>query len=116
MRPSLLRGTLTEGRWLYGADILLHEMIHQWQQEILGDSEESYSGHGPTFSTKANEIGEKLGLPKVAKTYRADRTCARTTPRSSHCQTSRTSSPYPGISYGRISRAPRASRTVGSEA
>ncbi len=47
------------------ADVLLHEMIHQWQQEVTGDTEEGYHGHGPTFRDKANEIGAKLGLPPV---------------------------------------------------
>ncbi len=53
------------GRSLLVADVLLHEMIHQWQQEVTGDIEEGYHGHGPTFRDKANEIGAKLGLPPV---------------------------------------------------
>ena len=74
IRPSLLRGThpgvkagdeYAEGRRLLVADILLHEMIHQWQHEILGDSEPAYHGHGPLFRDKANQIGQALGLPAV---------------------------------------------------
>ncbi len=74
IRPSLLTGThpmvrggakYAEGRSLFVADVLLHEMIHQWQQEVTGHTEEGYHGHGPTFRDKANEIGAKLGLPPV---------------------------------------------------
>ncbi len=84
IRPSLLVGThpkvragskYARGRSLLVADVLLHEMIHQWQQEITGDTEESYKGHGPTFSAKANEIGARLGLPLVGRTYKK-RDCA----------------------------------------
>ena len=74
LRPSRLRGDgkttrtgseYAEGRYRYVADILLHEMIHQWQMEIVGDEEDSYHGHGPIFRDKANEIGRALGLPRV---------------------------------------------------
>jgi hypothetical protein len=74
IRPSLLRGThpdtrredvYAEGRFLFVADVLLHEMIHQWQQEVDGNPEDAYHGHGPVFRDKANEIGERLGLPMV---------------------------------------------------
>jgi hypothetical protein len=73
IRPSLLTGTHPRicyradpnGRFLYVADVLLHEMIHQWQQEITGIRETSYHGHGPSFRDKCNEIGRELGLPPV---------------------------------------------------
>lgn len=74
LRPALLRGThpnvrgeavYAQGRFLFVADVLLHEMIHQWQQEVLGNSEPHYHGHGPIFRDKANEIGERLGLSRV---------------------------------------------------
>ncbi len=74
IRPSLLRGdhphvrpglSYAEGRFLFVADVLLHEMIHQYQQEVTGNTEESYHGHGPMFRDIANEIGEKLGLSLV---------------------------------------------------
>lgn len=48
--------------------MLLHEMIHQYHQEITGQHDDSWSGHGSAFSAKANEIGEKLGLPPVRRT------------------------------------------------
>jgi hypothetical protein len=51
---------------LYLADVLLHEMIHAWQAEVLDDLENGYKGHGPKFCRKANEIGAKLGLGPVA--------------------------------------------------
>jgi hypothetical protein len=74
IRPSLLKGThprvrpgksYAEGRFLFAADIALHEMIHQWQQEVTGKDENGYHGHGPAFRDKANEIGAQLGLPRV---------------------------------------------------
>jgi hypothetical protein len=74
IRPSLLVGThpdmrrgddYAEGRSLFTDDVLLHEMIHQWQQEVVGNPEGAYHGHGPLFRDKANEIGERLGLPRV---------------------------------------------------
>jgi hypothetical protein len=74
IRPSLVRGShphvepgerFAEGRRLFVDDVLLHEMIHQWQFEVLGDSEPAYSGHGPLFRDAANRIGKVLGLPLV---------------------------------------------------
>ena len=74
IRPSLLLGThpdmrrgddYAEGRSLFTDDVLLHEMIHQWQQEVVGNPEGAYHGHGPLFRDKANEIGARLGLPRV---------------------------------------------------
>lgn len=46
-------------------DVLLHEMIHAWAQEVAGDLERGYRGHGPKFAAKCNEIGAALGLPPV---------------------------------------------------
>ena len=63
--PRLRRGHTAEGRRLYVLDVLLHEMIHQWQQEVTGIVERSYHGHGPSFRDKCNEIDAKLGLPPV---------------------------------------------------
>ncbi|MBA3442159.1 MAG: hypothetical protein H0T92_20050, partial [Pyrinomonadaceae bacterium] len=74
IRPSLLAGThpdmrrgddYAEGRSLFTDDVLLHEMIHQWQREVVGNPEGAYHGHGPLFRDKANEIGARLGLPRV---------------------------------------------------
>lgn len=73
IRPSLLTGkhkcineaAPMKGRILFIADVLLHEMIHQWQEEILGNDEKSYKGHGALFAGKCNKIGEVLGLAAV---------------------------------------------------
>jgi len=74
IRPSLVRGShphvepgdrFAEGRRLFVDDVLLHEMIHQWQFEVLGDPEPAYSGHGPLFRDVANRIGAVLGLSPV---------------------------------------------------
>jgi len=80
LRPSILDGTLhnlkhgsrnPEGLRRFLEDVLIHEMIHQYHQEITGENDASWSGHGPAFSAKANEIGEKLGLPPVRRTYKS---------------------------------------------
>lgn len=73
LRLSLLTGTHPimqpdapeEGRFRFVDDVLLHEMIHQWQQEVTGISENSYHGHGRTFRDKCNEISSRLDLPRV---------------------------------------------------
>ena len=71
LRPSLVDGTHphvsgdSEGCWRFLLDVLTHEAIHQWQMEITGSVEDSYHGHGPTFTAKANAIGATLGLPEV---------------------------------------------------
>lgn len=74
IHPSLLDGThphtlpgprYQEGRFLLVADVLLHETVHLWQAEVIGDLEESFHGHGPRFRDKCNDVGAKLGLPPV---------------------------------------------------
>jgi hypothetical protein len=74
LRPSLLTGThpsiragdkYAEGRFRLVADVFLHETIHQWQHEVLGDLEGGYHGHGPKFRDQCNRIGALLGLPPV---------------------------------------------------
>jgi hypothetical protein len=74
LRPSLLTGThpsvrggdqYAEGRFLLVADVFLHETVHQWQHEVLGDLEDGYHGHGPKFRDQCNRIGALLGLPPV---------------------------------------------------
>jgi hypothetical protein len=74
IRDSLLTGKhpdvepgdrYAEGRYLFVSDVFLHESVHQWQHEVLKNSEPSYKGHGPLFAGKCNEIGAALGLPPV---------------------------------------------------
>ena len=77
IRPSLLAGTLQdfregnkdpEGLQRFMDQVLLHEMIHQWQVEVNHTDPgefRNYGGHGSTFSGKANEIGATLELPPV---------------------------------------------------
>ena len=74
LRPSLLRGTHPTWRdrersepvrVRFVEDVLLHEMIHQWQQEVTGKTEAPYHGHGPGFRDQANAIGAVLGLSPV---------------------------------------------------
>jgi hypothetical protein len=63
--PLMVPGASEKGRIRYALDVELHEMIHQWQQEVTGVLETSYHGHGRAFCDKCNEIGFKLGLPLV---------------------------------------------------
>jgi hypothetical protein len=74
IRPSLLTGShpavrggdeYAEGRFQMVADVLLHESVHQWAQEVTGKRERGDHGHGPAFRDKCNEIGAHLGLPPV---------------------------------------------------
>jgi hypothetical protein len=71
IRPSLLAGTHphlrgdAEGRRRFVADVLLHETIHQWQQELSGQTEQAWHGHGPAFRDRANAIGGAMGLGPV---------------------------------------------------
>jgi hypothetical protein len=54
-----------EGRFKFVADVLLHEMVHQYQIEVADQRENSYKGHGPLFRNLCNDIGGKLGLGTV---------------------------------------------------
>jgi hypothetical protein len=62
-----------EGRIRFVLDVLLHEMVHQFNIEVLGKGDDSYSGHGPHFRDQCNRIGEIIGLSSV-------RTCKRRGP------------------------------------
>jgi hypothetical protein len=74
LRPSILRGThphirkksSLENRVLFLADVLLHQMVRQWQHDIVGSPDPpSYHGYGPTFRDKCNEIGQRLLLSPI---------------------------------------------------
>ena len=84
IRPTLLSGhhkimksgeRYAEGRMLFVADVLLHEMIHQYHQEITGHTEDSYKGHGTHFRDTCNEFGKVFGLSpvRVAKARGSDK-------------------------------------------
>jgi hypothetical protein len=63
---------------LFARDVLLHEMIHTWQGEIIEELEEGYRGHGPRFAERCNTIGAKLELPPVSAKGRGGRAdCAQ---------------------------------------
>lgn len=57
------------GRYRLMADVLLHEMIHQYQREVIKNvgytKTKRYFCHGKSFCQKASEIAEKIGLEKV---------------------------------------------------
>jgi hypothetical protein len=81
LRPSHVAGTVNQGkaplpgktlrfmrpghglqyRERHLADILLHEMGHQYEMEMLGTK----GGHGKDFCAICNRIGAVLGLPPV---------------------------------------------------
>jgi hypothetical protein len=74
IRPTLIDGKhkelkpgpqFAEGRMRFVEDVLLHESVHQYCEEVLHDDEDSYKGHGPIFAGECNRIGEALGLPPV---------------------------------------------------
>lgn len=74
IRPSIVTGehkdiaagpAYVEGRRRFLVDVLLHETVHQWQEEGTGCQEPNYHGHGPGFRDKANQIGAVLGLLRV---------------------------------------------------
>jgi len=43
----------------------MHEMVHQWFQEVVPDRDSSVSCHGDDFCSKCNEIGTLLRLLPV---------------------------------------------------
>jgi hypothetical protein len=62
----------------FACDVLLHEMVHVWQGEVLDDLEDGYAGHGPKFAERCNAIGARLGLPEVwTKGRRGKPSCAK---------------------------------------
>jgi hypothetical protein len=74
IRPTLIDGRHkmlkpgaehAEGRMRFVEDVLLHEAVHQYCDEVLHHSEGSYKGHGPVFAGECNRIGGSLGLPPV---------------------------------------------------
>jgi hypothetical protein len=75
LRPSLLLGThallrggeeFKEGRFLFTADVLLHEMIHHYNDEIAHENEAGWHGHGPKFRDECNRSGRASGWARCA--------------------------------------------------
>lgn len=54
-----------EGLFRLGCDVLLHELCHQYQQEVDLDNEDAWHGHGPKFRDHCNRIGDILGFGRV---------------------------------------------------
>ncbi len=50
-------------RWV--AEVLLHEMVHQWRRETVGKDAPEWDDHGAAFCRKCNEIGRQLRLLPV---------------------------------------------------
>jgi hypothetical protein len=61
----------------YALDVLLHEMVHAYCFEILGDIEPGYAGHGPKWTAQCNRVGRKLGLAEVFTKGRGGPSSAR---------------------------------------
>jgi hypothetical protein len=50
--------------------VLLHELIHHHNEEILHEPEDGWHGHGPKFRDECNRIGALLGLSPVRTSKR----------------------------------------------
>lgn len=66
--------------WRQAAGTLLHEMLHAFQHEVVGDLELGYKGHGPLFAARANMIGARLGFPECSPKGRGGLAQAETWP------------------------------------
>jgi hypothetical protein len=73
LRLSLLTGpsiappgrNRTRRRYRLLAEVLLHEMVHQWRREVVDDDDRRWQDHGAAFCRKCNEIGRELKLLPV---------------------------------------------------
>jgi ATP-dependent DNA helicase UvrD/PcrA len=64
--PHLVNGSRDpEGLQRYWLDVALHEVVHQYCNEILGKPERAEKGHGSTFVKECTRIGALMGLPAV---------------------------------------------------
>jgi len=64
--PHLVNGSRDpEGLQRYWLDVALHEVVHQYCNEILGKPEKAEKGHGLTFAKECTRIGTLMGLPAV---------------------------------------------------
>jgi hypothetical protein len=74
LRLSLLTGThrnvragkkYAKSRFRLVAEVLMHEMVHQWFQEVVPERDSNVPCHGDDFCSKCNEIGALLRLLPV---------------------------------------------------
>lgn len=49
----------------FAADVLLHEMMHAYAFEVIGDIEKTWGYHGPIWTAQCNRVGRKMGLREV---------------------------------------------------
>jgi len=65
--PSLrLQKRTIKKRFRLVAEVLLHEMVHQWGREVVTANEYDWRDHGVAFCEKCNEIGRQLRLLPVS--------------------------------------------------
>ena len=60
-------------RYRLVAEVLLHEMVHQWGREVAGGDSRRWRRHGASFCQKCNEIGRQLRLLPVSTAVEAER-------------------------------------------
>lgn len=48
--------------WVHFLEILAHEMVHQWEWEVLRLPWDTVTQHGPSYLQQVEFIGEEFGL------------------------------------------------------
>lgn len=76
IRPGLLgtrhrktRNMTEKGKQRFIHDVLLHQMVHQYLDEVVGLDASLVHLHTAAYVTKCNEIGWKMGLEPVGLPY-----------------------------------------------
>lgn len=79
--PSVMTMSYVDGVLMnMQENVLLHQMVHAWQHEVLRDTEPGYRGHGPQFAKRANQIGAVMGYARCAEYGRRGHANATTWP------------------------------------
>jgi hypothetical protein len=52
-------------RLLWRGDLILHEAVHLWLNQIEAEGRHEHKGHGKPFTAECNRISGLLGLPQV---------------------------------------------------
>jgi hypothetical protein len=72
IRPALLgkrhprtKNMPEDGKIRFVRDVLLHQMVHEYLDEVIGLDWEFVQSHGDAYLRKCNEIGERMGLGPV---------------------------------------------------